>query len=132
MNSFYLECIMFLKTSKEGDATFLQFSQWPESLGKKRSLWTLTRQVNHCTSSISLLHFLKIKYLLVSSLFKPGCENSLPKHDKCLSFSRKHVPTGSQPQILLAQVVPDSCLPFVHLLFAVVFGMQQNDGHLGD
>lgn len=47
------------------------------------------RQVNPCSACIiSLLHFLNIKYLLVSSLFEPGSESSLPKH--LPNVSEKH------------------------------------------
>ena len=76
--------------------------------------------------------FFKVEYLLVSFLLKPGCESSLPKHLSHESeFCRKRTPIASQPEIILVPAVSDSELPFIHLLFAVVLGQQQNDGHLG-
>ena len=68
----------------------------------------------------------------MSFLLKPGCESSLPKHlSHDSEFCRKRTPIASQPEIILVPAVSDSELPFIHLLFAVVLGQQQNDGHLG-
>lgn len=62
---------------------FHQLCRWPRSLEKKRNRWAPAQAGWSCTPASACCIF---RPYLVSSLLKPGCGSSLPKHER-LSFA---------------------------------------------
>ena len=116
---------------KEGCSRFHQLSHGLSHQKGKGICEYSNRQVNHGTNSFILFFFFKLNTCWCLSCLNQGVKVHCQSIYLMTEFCRKRTPIASQPEIILVPAVSDSELPFIHLLFAVVLGQQQNDGHLG-